>query len=348
MRYADSGVSIDAGNALAARIKDIAARTHGPAVLGGVGGFGALYELPAARYRRPVLVAAADGVGTKLKLAAQLGRHDTLGIDLVAMCVNDLIACGAEPLFFLDYFATGALEVAQAAAVVEGVARGCDAAGCALVGGESAEMPGLYAPGDYDLAGFAVGIVEKDAILAPARVTPGDVVLGLASSGAHANGFSLIRKIIDARGVGGADLAAPPDWGDGDSSLADILLAPTRIYVKPLLRLLAAVKVTAVSHITGGGLIENPPRVLPAGVAAQIHRAAWQTPAVFKWLQDAGNIEDAEMLRTFNCGIGLVVTVATDDAARAVEILEADGETVYQLGQIIAAPGPARVDIIDD
>jgi len=340
LRYADSGVSIDAGNALAARIKTIAARTHGPRVLGGVGGFGALYELPAG-YQQPVLVSAADGVGTKLKLAARLNRHDTIGVDLVAMCVNDLVACAAEPLFFLDYFAAGALDVAQAAAVVEGIARGCEMAGCALVGGESAEMPGLYAPGDYDLAGFAVGVVEKAAMLDASRVAPGDVALGLASAGAHANGYSLIRKVVE---LSGAELSAAPAWGDGELTLGDILLAPTRVYVKPVLRLLAEVKVTAIAHITGGGLVENLPRVLPAGAVAQLHRAAWDAPAVFEWLQSVGHIEDAEMLRAFNCGIGMVVTVASDDAARAVTVLEDAGETVYQLGQIAAADGPARVE----
>ncbi|MDD9821500.1 MAG: phosphoribosylformylglycinamidine cyclo-ligase [Gammaproteobacteria bacterium] len=351
LRYRDSGVSIDAGNDLAARIAGIAARTHGPAVLGGIGGFGALYELPAARYKRPVLVSAADGVGTKLKLAAALGRHDTVGVDAVAMCVNDLIACAAEPLFFLDYLAAGQLQVEQAAAVVAGVARGCAAAGCALVGGESAEMPGMYAPGEYDLAGFAVGIVEKSAILDASRVAPGDALLGLASSGPHANGFSLIRKIIDLSDLSDADWSAPPGWAGADSAgatLGDILLAPTRIYVKPLLRLLAEVEVTAVSHITGGGLLENPPRVLPPGAVAEIRRSAWQPPPVFEWLQAAGRIEDKEMLRTFNCGIGLVAAVAARDAGRAADILEAEGETVYPLGRVRAADGDARVEMLDD
>lgn len=344
LRYADSGVSIDAGNELAARIKRIAARTHGAQVLGGVGGFGALYELPGG-YRRPVLVSAADGVGTKLKLATGLNRHDHIGVDLVAMCANDLVCCAAAPLFFLDYFAAGELQVEQAATVVDGIARGCELAGCALVGGESAEMPGLYARGDYDLAGFAVGIVERDGLIDASRVAPGDVVLGLASAGAHANGFSLIRKVLE---LSDADLSAVPDWGDGDTTLGEILLTPTRIYVRPLLRLLATVKVTAIAHITGGGIVENLPRVLPAGAVAQLHRAAWSVPAVFRWLQSAGNIDDAEMLRTFNCGIGMVVTVAAGDAARAVTVLESAGETVARLGQIIAADGPARVEFVDD
>lgn len=344
LRYSDSGVNIDAGNDLVARIRRIAARTHGPGVLGGVGGFGALYELPAAGYQNPVLVSAADGVGTKLKLAAQLGRHHTVGIDAVAMCVNDLLACGAGPLYFLDYLATGALRVEHAEAVVEGVARGCEMAGCALVGGETAEMPGMYAPGEYDLAGFAVGIVEKRDILAPSRVKTGDRVLGLASSGPHSNGFSLIRKILDR---GGDDLSRPLAGGDSPSSLGETLLEPTRIYVKALLRLFAEVEVAAVSHITGGGLIENPPRVLPPGVAAEIHRSNWEWPPVFRWLQDNGRIDDGEMLRTFNCGIGLVVVVPARDHRRAVEILEGQGETVFSLGHIRAASGPPRVVVRD-
>lgn len=344
LRYSDSGVNIDAGNDLVARIRRIAARTHGPGVLGGVGGFGALYELPAAGYQNPVLVSAADGVGTKLKLAAQLGRHHTVGIDAVAMCVNDLLACGAGPLYFLDYLATGALRVEHAEAVVEGVARGCEMAGCALVGGETAEMPGMYAPGEYDLAGFAVGIVEKRDILAPSRVKTGDRVLGLASSGPHSNGFSLIRKILDR---GGDDLSRPLAGGDSPSSLGETLLEPTRIYVKALLRLFAEVEVAAVSHITGGGLIENPPRVLPPGVAAEIHRSNWEWPPVFRWLQDNGRIDDGEMLRTFNCGIGLVVVVPARDHRRAVEILERQGETVFSLGHIRAAAGPPRVVVRD-
>jgi len=343
LRYADSGVSIDAGNELAARIKRIAARTHGAQVLGGIGGFGALYELPGG-YRRPVLVSAADGVGTKLKLATGLNRHDHIGVDLVAMCANDLVCCAAAPLFFLDYFAAGELQVEQAATVVDGIARGCELAACALVGGESAEMPGVYARGDYDLAGFAVGIVERDAILDASQVAPGDVVLGLASAGAHANGFSLIRKVLE---LSGADLSAPPEWGDGDATLGEILLTPTRIYVRPLLKLLATVKVTAIAHITGGGIVENLPRVLPAGAVAQLHRAAWPVPRLFEWLRSAGNIDDAEMLRTFNCGIGMVVTVAAGDAARAVTMLESAGETVARLGQITAADGRTRVEFVD-
>ena len=347
LRYSDSGVNIDAGNRLVARIRALAARTHGPGVLGGVGGFGALYELPVAKYQNPVLVSAADGVGTKLKLAAQLGRHHTVGIDAVAMCVNDLIACGAEPLYFLDYLATGALRVEHAEAVVEGVARGCEMAGCALVGGETAEMPGMYAPGEYDLAGFAVGIVEKRDILTPSRVEVGDIVLGLGSSGPHSNGFSLIRKILDIVKISGDDLSRPLAGGDSPSSLGETLLEPTRIYVKALLRLFAEVQVAAVSHITGGGLIENPPRVLPPGVAAEIHRSNWELPPVFRWLQESGRIDDGEMLRTFNCGIGLVVVVPARDHRRAVAILEEQGETVFSLGHIRAACGPPQVVVRD-
>ncbi len=358
LRYRDSGVSIDAGNALTERIKAIAGRTHGAGVLGGVGGFGALYELPVARFAKPVLVSAADGVGTKLKLASLLGRDDTVGIDLVAMCVNDLIACGAEPLYFLDYFATGALDVARAEAVIGGIARGCALAGCALAGGETAEMPGMYAPGDYDLAGFAVGIADKERLLDPARVRVGDVILGLGASGPHANGFSLIRKIVD---ISGADLSRPlpgsgsdsdsdsgPDSGStATASLGEILLEPTRIYVKPLLRLLAEVEVSGIAHITGGGLLDNPPRVLPPGVVAEIHRANWPLPPVFRWLRDNGNLEAREMLRTFNCGIGMVVVLPARDSQRAVGILEQAGEIVFDLGRIALGEGPPKVAVLD-
>ncbi len=327
LRYSDSGVSIDAGNDLAARIAPIARRTHGAGVLGGLGGFGALYALPVERFRNPVLVSATDGVGTKLKLAAMMERHDTVGIDLVAMCVNDIIVYGAEPLYFLDYFATGALQVEHAETVIGGIARGCELAGCALSGGETAEMPGMYAPGDYDLAGFAVGAVERDNLLDSSRVKVGDVVLGLASSGPHANGFSLIRKILD---LGGDDLSRP----FADSTLGETLLRPTRIYVKSLLRLLATVEVSAIAHITGGGLLENPPRVLPKGMVAEIHRSCWPVPEVFAWLQESGNIDAREMLRTFNCGIGMVVVVPEAQAGQATGILEEAGETVFSLGQI--------------
>ena len=340
LRYSDSGVSIDAGNQLAERIKRVAARTHGAGVLGGLGGFGALYELPLDRFRNPVLVSATDGVGTKLKLASMMARDDTVGIDLVAMCVNDIIACAAEPLYFLDYFATGELEVGRAETVINGIARGCVLAGCALSGGETAEMPGMYAPGEYDLAGFAVGVVDKDNLLDPARVKAGDMVLGLASSGPHANGFSLIRKVLE---ISGDDLSRP----FAGTTLGETLLEPTRIYVKPLLRLLASVEVAAIAHITGGGLLDNPPRVLPDGVVAEIHRSSWTMPAIFEWLRENGNIDEVEMLRTFNCGIGLLLVVAEQDSRQAVTILEEAGETVFPLGQIAADSGRPRVVVRD-
>ena len=340
LRYRDSGVNIDAGNDLAERIKPIARRTHGAGVLGGLGGFGALYQLPLERFRNPVLVSATDGVGTKLKLAAMMARDDTVGIDLVAMCVNDIIVYGAEPLYFLDYFATGALQVERAEAVISGIARGCALAGCALAGGETAEMPGMYAPGEYDLAGFAVGVVDKDNLLDAANVQVGDVVLGLGSSGPHANGFSLIRKILE---IEGDDLSRP----FADATLGETLLEPTRIYVKPLLRLLAEVEVSAIAHITGGGLLENPPRVLPQGVVAEIHRSSWPLPAIFEWLRQGGNLDETEMLRTFNCGIGLMVVVPEADATRAVAILEAAGEIVFPLGQIRRGRGQPRVVVLD-
>ena len=341
LRYRDFGVSIDAGNSLAARIKPIAQRTHNPAVLGGIGGFGALYELP-QRFANPVLVAATDGVGTKLNLAQQLARHDTVGIDLVAMCVNDLIVQGAQPLFFLDYFATSKLRVGHAETIVDGIARGCEIAGCALVGGESAEMPGMYAAEDYDLAGFCVGVVERENILDRSRVQAGDAILGLASSGPHSNGFSLIRGIVERSGVA---LDAP----FANTTLGETLLTPTRIYVKAVLALLAEVRVNALAHITGGGLRENPPRVLPAGVVAEIAYDAWQKPEIFAWLQHNGNLELDEMLRVFNCGIGMVVVVPAAEATRAQRVLESYGERVFRIGQIRAAPDsqqPARVEFV--
>lgn len=340
LQYNDSGVNIDAGNDLVNRIRQVVNRTHGPGVLGGLGGFGALYELPLERFRRPVLVSATDGVGTKLKLASMMGRHDTVGIDLVAMCVNDIVVCGAEPLYFLDYFATSALEVEQAESVIRGIAHGCTLAGCALTGGETAEMPGMYAPGDYDLAGFAVGIVEKDNIIDSSMVQAGDVVLGLGSSGPHSNGFSLIRKILE---ISGNDPATP----FAGSTLGEILLEPTRIYVKSLLHLLARIKVLAISHITGGGLLENVPRVLPQGVVAEIYRSSWSIPPIFEWLQLNGNIDESEMLRTFNCGIGMVVVVREQDSVSAISILEEVGETVFTLGQIGSACGQPRVTMLD-
>ena len=329
LSYRDAGVDIDAGNRLVDRIKPHAQRTRRPGVLDGLGGFGALFELPLDRYRQPVLVSGTDGVGTKLKLALELNRHDTIGIDLVAMCVNDVLVTGAEPLFFLDYYATGALDVDVAATVIQGIAEGCAQAGAALVGGETAEMPGMYGAGDYDLAGFCVGVVEKSRIIDGSRVAPGDVLLGLASSGPHSNGYSLIRKIL---AVSGAQL----DQAFAGQSLGDALLAPTRIYVKPVLNLLQQLEVHAIAHITGGGLTENLPRVLPAGSKAIIDTASWQRPAIFQWLQQQGGVAAAEMWRTFNCGVGMVICVAAADAERAQAILREAGETVWLLGRIAA------------
>lgn len=331
--YKDAGVNIDAGNALVDRIKETVKRTTRPEVLGGLGGFGALCELPSG-YRKPVLVSGTDGVGTKLRVAMMLERHDTIGIDLVAMCVNDLVVAGAEPLFFLDYYATGKLDVDMATDVVKGIGSGCEQAGCALVGGETAEMPGMYEGSDYDLAGFCVGVVEKDEVIDGSKVAPGDVVLGLASSGPHSNGYSLIRKIVERAG---GDLTTDL----GGTPLSDALMAPTRIYVKPLLSLIkeSGVAVHALSHITGGGLLENLPRVLPDNATAHIDVARWQRPAVFDWLQQQGNIEPHEMYRTLNCGIGMVVVVPAADADRAIEHLKAQGETVYRIGEVRARQG---------
>ncbi|MGJ8513609.1 phosphoribosylformylglycinamidine cyclo-ligase [Carnimonas bestiolae] len=331
--YKDAGVNIDAGNALVDRIKETVKRTTRPEVLGGLGGFGALCELPSG-YRKPVLVSGTDGVGTKLRVAMMLERHDTIGIDLVAMCVNDLVVAGAEPLFFLDYYATGKLDVDMATDVVKGIGSGCEQAGCALVGGETAEMPGMYEGSDYDLAGFCVGVVEKDEVIDGSQVGTGDVVLGLASSGPHSNGYSLIRKIVERAG---GDLATDIDG----TPLSDALMAPTRIYVKPLLSLIkeSGVSVHALSHITGGGLLENLPRVLPDNATASIDVSRWQRPAVFDWLQQQGNIEAREMYRTLNCGIGMVVVVAAADADKAIEHLKAQGETVYRIGEVRARQG---------
>lgn len=331
LSYAQAGVDIDAGNALVKNIKPLVKSTNRPGVLGGLGGFGGLFEVPAG-YQEPVLVSGTDGVGTKLKLAMQLKKHNTIGIDLVAMCVNDIIVVGAEPLFFLDYYATGKLDISTATDVVSGIAEGCQLSGCALVGGETAEMPGMYQAGDYDLAGFAVGIVEKSKILQPDQVQPGDVLLGMASSGPHSNGYSLIRKVLE---ISQADLNVPM----GDSKLGEALIAPTRIYVQPLLALLKEVPVHALAHITGGGLSENLPRVLPQNCNAVIDLNSWQLPPVFAWLQQAGNIEQSEMLRTFNCGIGMVVCVPETHADQAIALLQAEGEVVCRLGQIEASNG---------
>lgn len=329
LTYRDAGVDIDAGNELVNRIKNTAARTRRPEVLGGLGGFGAMVSIPAG-YKEPVLVSGTDGVGTKLRLAMQLQKHDSIGIDLVAMCVNDLVVGGAEPLFFLDYYATGKLNVDIAAQVVEGIGKGCELSGCALVGGETAEMPGMYEGDDYDLAGFCVGVAERSDIIDGSRVQPGDVLLALGSSGPHSNGYSLIRKIIE---VSNADLSQPM----GDSTLADALMAPTRIYVKNLLQLIREVDVRALCHITGGGLPENIPRVLPAGTVAAIDTRSWELPPVFQWLQNAGGVAAEEMYRTFNCGIGMIVCVPADQKDLAIDTLNAMGEKVWQVGVMEAA-----------
>ena len=338
LSYKDAGVDIDAGDALVERIKPFAKRTMRPEVLAGIGGFGALVELP-RRYLEPVLVSGTDGVGTKLKLAFELDRHDTIGIDLVAMSVNDVLVQGAEPLFFLDYYACGKLDVDVAADVVKGIAKGCELAGCALIGGETAEMPGMYPEGEYDLAGFCVGVVEKSRIIDGRAIAPGDVVLGLASSGAHSNGYSLVRRIL-ARAK--PDLAAPFDG----RPLADAILAPTRIYVKPLLALMQRLEVKGLAHITGGGLVENVPRVLPEGVRAVLERSAWPRPPLFDWLQREGAVEEAEMHRVFNCGIGMVVIVAAQDADAATAFLAGAGEGVYRLGRVEARPDGAAQTIV--
>ncbi len=331
LSYRDAGVDIDAGNSLVQRIKPIAARTRRPGVLGGLGGFGALFELPLDRYRQPILVSTTDGVGTKLKLAIEMGKHDTIGIDLVAMCVNDLVVQGAEPLFFLDYYATGHLSVDQATDVIKGIGDGCIMAGAALVGGETAEMPGMYAADDYDLAGFSVGVVEKARIIDGSKVAAGDALIGIASSGPHSNGYSLIRKIL---AVSGADLAQTFHDHGHDRSLGEVLLTPTRIYVKPLLALFEHVQVHALAHITGGGLLENLPRVMPEGTQAIINTRAWQRPTIFDWLQHHGNVAPQEMYRTFNCGIGMVVCVAVADVDTTLNILRDQGETAWQIGTI--------------
>jgi phosphoribosylformylglycinamidine cyclo-ligase len=337
LTYRDAGVDIDAGDSLVQRIKADVHRTLRPEVLGGLGGFGGLFELPSG-YRRPVLVSGTDGVGTKLKLAIETGRHDGIGIDLVGMCVNDVLVQGAEPLFFLDYYATGRLEVDVAASVIAGIAEGCRQAGAALIGGETAEMPGMYAEGHYDLAGFCVGIVEKEAIIDGSGARAGDVLLALGSSGPHSNGYSLIRKVLE---VSGAPLTEPLEG----RPLQEHLMAPTRIYVKPVLELLKQVPVKALCHITGGGLPENLPRVLPNAVEARIDAASWEWPPIFRWLQERGRIESKEMYRTFNCGVGMVICVAAADAERAGDLLRGQGEHVWRLGELTDASGGARVRI---
>ncbi|WP_269533598.1 phosphoribosylformylglycinamidine cyclo-ligase [Chitinimonas sp. BJYL2] len=332
LSYRDAGVDIDAGDQLVENIKPFAKRTMRPEVLSGIGGFGGLVEI-SKKYKEPVLVSGTDGVGTKLKLAFELNRHDTVGVDLVAMSVNDILVQGAEPLFFLDYFACGKLDVTSATEVIKGIASGCEQSGCALIGGETAEMPGMYPAGEYDLAGFAVGVVEKSKIITGETIRPGDVVLGLASNGAHSNGYSLVRKILH---LTEADYNAPFDNG---RTLADVVMAPTRLYVKPILKLMEKLTVKGMAHITGGGITENVPRVLPANVVAQIDAKSWQMPKLFQWLQVQGNVAQQEMYRTFNCGIGMVVIVAAEHADDAEMLLAGEGETVYRIGTVRARNG---------
>ncbi|MCC6473770.1 MAG: phosphoribosylformylglycinamidine cyclo-ligase [Burkholderiales bacterium] len=339
LSYRDAGVDIDAGDALVEAIKPFARRTLRPEVLAGIGGFGALFEV-SRRFREPVLVSGTDGVGTKLKLAFALGRHDTIGIDLVAMSANDILVQGAEPMFFLDYFACGRLDVQVAAQVIRGIARGCELAGCALIGGETAEMPGMYPDGEYDLAGFAVGIVEKSRIIDGRRIQPGDALLGIASSGVHSNGYSLVRRVLErVRPDLEADL--------GGRSLGSVLMEPTRIYARALLALMERVDLRGLAHITGGGLLGNVPRILPDGACAVLRREAWQLPPVFQWLQREGRIADEEMLRVFNCGIGMVAVVPQAAAQEAAAALEAAGERVYRIGEIVSrAAGAAPVRLV--
>jgi phosphoribosylformylglycinamidine cyclo-ligase len=332
LSYKDAGVDIDAGEALVDNIKPLARRTMRPEVLGGIGGFGALVEV-SKRFRNPVMVAGTDGVGTKLKLAFELGRHDTIGVDLVAMSVNDILVLGAEPVFFLDYYVCERLDVAVATDVVKGIAHGCELAGCALIGGETAEHPNAFPKNEYDLAGFAVGLVEKDEIIDGRSIAPGDVVLALASSGPHSNGYSLIRKIVE---VSGADLRA--ELADG-RTLGDVLLEPTRIYVKTVLALLQEMPVKGIAHITGGGITENVPRILPQGCAAAVSTASWKLPAVFQWLQEQGGVAGEEMFRTFNCGVGMVIVIAPEHLNAALTFLRAAGESAWKLGEIVAADG---------
>ena len=338
LSYRDAGVDIDAGDDLVDRIKPLAKKTMREGVLAGIGGFGALFEVP-KRYQEPVLVAGTDGVGTKLRLAFEWNRHDTIGQDLVAMSVNDILVQGAEPLFFLDYFACGKLTVDTAATVVGGIAKGCELSGCALIGGETAEMPGMYPPGEYDLAGFAVGAVEKSKIITGARIVPGDTILAIGSSGAHSNGYSLVRKIIERAG-------AKPSDDLGGRPLGDVVMAPTEIYVKPLLKLISEIDVKGMAHITGGGLVDNVPRVLPENVQAILHRDSWQMPELFRWLQMKGGVADAEMVRVFNCGIGMVVIVSPDQADAAIKSLTAQGLKAWTVGEVVERPKDAPQTIV--
>ena len=333
LTYADAGVDIDAGNTLVERIKPAAKRTSRSGVMAGLGGFGALFDLKDAGYKDPILVAATDGVGTKLRIAIDTGNVDTIGIDLVAMCVNDLVCQGAEPLFFLDYFATGKLELEEATRIINGIAKGCELSGCALIGGETAEMPGMYHKGDFDLAGFAVGAMERGQVL-PRGVVAGDVLLGLASDGVHSNGYSLVRRIVEVSGLAWADKAP-----FAEETLGAALLAPTRLYVKSALAAVNAGGVHALAHITGGGLTENLPRVLPTGMGAQIELNAWDLPPVFKWLAATGGMAQAELLKTFNAGVGMVLSVSADEAEALTVVLRDAGETVYTLGSVVEGEG---------
>ena len=338
LSYRDAGVDIDAGDDLVDRIKPLAKKTMREGVLAGIGGFGALFEVP-KRYKEPVLVSGTDGVGTKLRLAFEWNRHDTIGQDLVAMSVNDILVQGAEPLFFLDYFACGKLTVDTAATVVGGIAQGCEISGCALIGGETAEMPGMYPPGEYDLAGFAVGAVEKSKIITGATIVPGDTILAIGSSGAHSNGYSLVRKIIERAG-------AKPSDDLGGRPLGDVVMAPTQIYVKPLLKLISEIDVKGMAHITGGGLVDNVPRVLPENTQAVLHRDSWQMPELFRWLQMKGGVADAEMVRVFNCGIGMVVIVSPAQADVAIKSLAAQGLTAWTVGEVVERPKDAPQTIV--
>ncbi len=338
LTYADAGVDIDAGNELVQKIKPMVARTLRKGVLGGIGGFGGMFELPVDRYQQPVMVSGADGVGTKLRLAIELGIHDTIGIDLVAMCVNDIIVCGAEPLWFLDYLATGKLDVSQAQDIISGIAEGCVQSGAALLGGETAEMPGIYAQDDYDLAGFAVGVVEKSNIIDGSAVAAGNTLIAIGSSGPHSNGYSLIRKVVEGHSLNDAPATLP-----AGQTLGQALLAPTKIYAKTIATILAAHQVNAIAHITGGGLTENIPRVLPENTVASIDRSSWTLPPIFEWLQNNGNISTDEMLKTFNCGVGMVLVVNAGDAEAVVSSLKSASEEAWIIGSITAAEGDAVV-----
>ena len=332
LTYKDAGVDIEAGNTLVERIKPLVARTRRPEVMAGIGGFGGLFALPPGRYKEPVLVSGTDGVGTKLKLAELTGRHDTIGIDLVAMCVNDVLVQGAEPLFFLDYFACGRLDTDIATAVIGGIADGCQQAGAALIGGETAEMPDMYSAGEYDLAGFCVGAVERNRIIDGSTISAGDAIIGMASSGPHSNGYSLIRKVLEIAGASEID-GVPA---------AELLMEPTRIYVRSILRMMESITIKGLAHITGGGITENVPRILADDVHAAIDTSSWQQGPVFDWLQKSGRIETDEMRRTFNCGVGMIVVVNNTDADAAIEILNAAGEAAWHLGNIAAGPGPVE------